>query len=411
MGSIITLGVKKMDVDWGKNNIFLNHSILFQEKDFDIELPYYYIDDESEKIIYEKGASKKLKHVKERLDLLGYDLDSCERDFNDVIKTFEFSLDTKIEFSFNDFKECIKNINVNKVNNIKSAIESFENGYDLGEFFSKAILTDTEFLTKMKKHLKKEINILDAEFFENIHPYIILRLLAENNDNLEYDVEWRYSDVIENGWVEKSKIIEPVPQKDKILIVTEGTTDSFIIKKTIHELYNYIEDLFEFIDMHENYPFTNTGSLTNFCMGLHKIKILNYVIAIYDNDTAGIQSYNKAKQICTNENMLIYHLPYMEEFKSFKTIGPEGISECDINNKAVAIECFLDFKSVSDDPIVRWSNYNDAMAQYQGSLINKDNYTRAFKMANLNNGTYDVHKLRYLIEDIIKKWINRNNKK
>lgn len=35
MGSIITLGIKKMDIDWGKNNYFNNHSILFQKNDFD----------------------------------------------------------------------------------------------------------------------------------------------------------------------------------------------------------------------------------------------------------------------------------------------------------------------------------------------------------------------------------------
>ena len=46
MGSIITLGIKKMDIDWGKNNYFNNHSILFQKSDFDVELPYYYYDDD-----------------------------------------------------------------------------------------------------------------------------------------------------------------------------------------------------------------------------------------------------------------------------------------------------------------------------------------------------------------------------
>ena len=62
MGSIITLGIKKMDIDWGKNNYFNNHSILFQKSDFDVELPYYYYDDDdSEKIIYEKGVKVNIK--------------------------------------------------------------------------------------------------------------------------------------------------------------------------------------------------------------------------------------------------------------------------------------------------------------------------------------------------------------
>lgn len=409
MGSIITLGIKKMDIDWGKNNYFNNHSILFQKNDFDVELPYYYYDDDdSEKIIYEKGASKKLRYIKDRLNIIGYDLDSCRHLYYEAIQMFEYGTEEKVSISFEDFSKIISNINVLKVNNLASALETFENGYGfLGEYFNNAIIKDAELLKKFKDHLQREVNILDGEFLEMIHPYIILRLLAENSDNLDYEVEWRYNDIIENGWVKRSNVILPISQKDKILIVTEGSTDSFIIKKTIHELYEHIEDLFDFIDMREHYPFTNTGNLTNFCMGLQKINILNYIIAIYDNDTTGIQSFNKAKSICKNDNMLIYHLPYLQELNNIKTTGPDGEFYSDINGKAVAIECFLDFNSVNFEPIIRWSNYNETMGQYQGALINKDEYTKQFKRSNLHDGSYDCSKLNALVDDIIESWIKR----
>lgn len=409
MGSIITLGIKKMDIDWGKNNYFNNHSILFQKDDFEVELPYYYYNgDDSEKIIYEKGATKKLRFIKDRLNVIGYDLESCKKSYYEAIQMFEYGTDEKVSISFEDFSKIISNINVLKVNNLLSVLESFENGYGfLGEYFNKAIIKDEELLKRFEDHMQREINILDGEFLEMIHPYIILRLLAENSENLDYEVEWRYNDIVENGWVKKEDVILPISQKDKILIVTEGSTDSFIIKRAIHELYPHVEDLFDFIDMKEHYPFTNTGNLTNFCMGLQKINILNYIIAIYDNDTTGIQSFKKAKEICKNDNILIYHLPYMQEFKNIKTIGPDGENYSDINGKAVAIECFLDFNSVNLDPVIRWSNYNESMSQYQGALINKDVYTKKFKKANLQDGSYDISKLKNLIDDIIETWINR----
>ena len=159
--------------------------------------------------------------------------------------------------------------------------------------------------------------------------------------------------------------------------------------------------------MREHYLFTNTGNLTNFCMGLQKIDILNYIIAIYDNDTTGIQSFNKAKSICKNDNMLIYHLPYLQELKNIKTTGPDGEFYSDINGKAVAIECFLDFHSVNFEPIIRWSNYNETTGQYQGALINKDEYAKQFKRSNLHDGSYDCSKLNALIDDIIESWIKR----
>ena len=51
MGSYITLGIKKMEIDWGKNYNYTNHSRLFQERDFDKDIPYYYVDNDDNEII------------------------------------------------------------------------------------------------------------------------------------------------------------------------------------------------------------------------------------------------------------------------------------------------------------------------------------------------------------------------
>ncbi|MFD3050501.1 HEPN/Toprim-associated domain-containing protein, partial [Streptococcus agalactiae] len=44
---MITLGIGKMELDWGKNNVFNDHSCLFQKEDIKI-VPYYYSDNEIE---------------------------------------------------------------------------------------------------------------------------------------------------------------------------------------------------------------------------------------------------------------------------------------------------------------------------------------------------------------------------
>ena len=56
MGSMITLGIGKMEIDWGKNNVINNHSCLFQKEDFK-KTPYYYANNEVE---YKKGFSKNI---------------------------------------------------------------------------------------------------------------------------------------------------------------------------------------------------------------------------------------------------------------------------------------------------------------------------------------------------------------
>ena len=415
MGSMISLGINKMEIDWGKNNVFNDHSKLFQINDFDKKVSYFFVDevDENgkykENVLYANGAKKKLVDIKERLELLGYDLISIEKKYNEHIKEYEFYTETKIELTFNEFSSFIKSLDISKVDNVFSAADRWDNGYDIGEYFRTCILQDKEIAVKVEGIIKKiEREYYDtSDFFEQMDPYIILRILAENELNLDYYVEWRYNDVVENGWVKREDIVQNLEEKNKILIVTEGSTDSFIIRRTINELYPNIVDFFEFIDMKENYPFTGVGNLKNFCQGLSKINTQNNIIVIFDNDTAGRAIYNVIKDIKKPKNLVFCLLPEHKEFKEFKTIGPFGEQKTNINGKAVSIECFLDLSSVTENPIVRWKNYDEKMLEYQGALENKDAYTSKFKKANLLDGTYDVRKLKYLIDYIIKQWINR----
>lgn len=90
-----------------------------------------------------------------------------------------------------------------------------------------------------------------------------------------------------------------------------------------------------------------------------------------------------------------------------QTVGPQGNTTENINGKAVAIECFLDFDSMPYPPSVRWTEYKKNERAYQGELEYKDAYVRSFKQARLTDSTYNSRKLKYLIEYLIKQWINR----
>lgn len=106
MESLITLEINKMEIYWGKNKFFNNHSVLFQKYDFEQDIPYYYFDDGEEivKMTYEKGAKKKLSEVKERLEILGYYLASIEEEYNAILKEYNFYIDEKVNLTFEEFK-------------------------------------------------------------------------------------------------------------------------------------------------------------------------------------------------------------------------------------------------------------------------------------------------------------------
>jgi len=394
MGSMITLGIGKMEIDWGKNNFFIDHSALFQKEDLKL-VPYYYADDVK---VMKKGYSKKLKLVKKRLDLLGYSLSGIKEKFNKELGYLMKLYNRSYDFSFENFYESIINIDVQ---NVDMNTDEYFYEYDLGEYVRSRVLTEIELFNQPDNESDYELE----EFLENLSPYITLRILSENKKNEELEVIWRPADVIENGWVIREDISKSLPEDKKIIIVTEGSTDTFIIRKTIESLYPAIVDFFEFIDMENNYPFTGTGNLGNFVKGLAKINIQNNILVILDNDTAGLATFEEIANIEKPENLHVITLPNHPDLKNFNCKGPEGYTKDDINGKAVAIEAFLDFNSITDDVYVRWSNYNRKMDQYHGYIEPKRKLIKAFEKATRTN--YNTDKLKYLIDYCLDSWINR----
>ena len=394
MSSMITLGIGKMEIDWGKNNIFKNHSCLFQKEDLK-KIPYYYANNEVE---YKKGFSKNIKSIKRRLDLLGYNLNQIENIFNEELEYVNQLYKTSLPIKFNDYYNILKSININ---NIDMTSDEYDCDYDLGEYVRKCVMSEIQELVKI---CDDDIYTI-SEFLENLSPYITLRILSENKNNLDLDLIWRVSDIVENGWILEKDIIPQLTTKDKILVVTEGSSDTDIIQKCINLLYNDISDFFEFIDMEHNYPFTGTGNLKNFIKGLSKISILNNILVILDNDTAGLAVYNDIKEINLPKNLKVIKLPNHVDFDNFKCKGPQGDSLENINGKAVSIECFLDHNLIDEDIYVRWTGFNDKLTQYQGNIEPKNLLLKLFHKHY--NQEYDFSKMKYLIDYILESWISR----
>lgn len=394
MSSMITLGIGKMEIDWGKNNVFKNHSCLFQKEDLK-KIPYYYANNEVE---YKKGFSKNIKSIKRRLDLLGYNLNQIENIFNEELEYVNQLYKTSLPIKFNDYYNILKSININ---NIDMTSDEYDDEYDLGEYVRKCVMNEIQELVKI---CDDDIYTI-SEFLENLSPYITLRILSENKNNLDLDLIWRVSDIVENGWILEKDIIPQLTTKDKILVVTEGSSDTDIIQKCINLLYNDISDFFEFIDMEHNYPFTGTGNLKNFIKGLSKISILNNILVILDNDTAGLAVYNDIKEINLPKNLKVIKLPNYVDFDNFKCKGPQGDSLENINGKAVSIECFLDHNLIDEDIYVRWTGFNDKLTQYQGNIEPKNLLLKLFHKHC--NQEYDFSKMKYLIDYILESWISR----
>ncbi|MGY8681277.1 hypothetical protein Q2941_26320 [Bradyrhizobium sp. UFLA05-153] len=142
-----------------------------------------------------------------------------------------------------------------------------------------------------------------------------------------------------------------------------------------------------------------------FAEGLLRIDIQNKVLFLLDNDAEGVDAYRKLQELRLSSNMRAMRLPYLEEFRSVPARGPKGVSACDINGRAAAIECYLDLNLSGYPPAqVISSNYKRDIDAWQGALEHKESYMRHF-LEQTSRGAppegYETSKLAKLLDALI----------
>ena len=397
---MIHLAVGRLEVDWGKNFGFRDHSPLYQATDI-AKVPYYYVDEDSEyvdeageprwKVIteYKEGLSKPLGEVVDRIELLGYTLAHCETEFLYLSRLCEFDTD---RFRFDQLCEALATIDVHAV-----SPDYGEGDEDFGKFFRREIFPRLG-LSKIVDD-PHYVQFEAAQGMENLSAYTILRLLAANPAARDLPVNWAFNDIEEGGWAKRSNFVRPLDQSSRFLIVTEGSSDAAIIKHAFTILKPHVADFFDYVDMEEGYPFSGTGNLIRFVQGLISIAVQNNVLVVFDNDAEGVVSFNRCCKLNVPENMRILKLPDIPEFGNFETIGPNGRHRANINCRGAAIECYLD---LDDEPCVRWNNYNATIDGYQGELMGKDRYKRFFLDQREKTIGYNYSNIESVLDMIVK---------
>lgn len=398
MGSMINLSVGRLEIDWGKNDGFFDHSPLFQPSDL-AQVPYYYVDwnhphnkEEGEyerhiDTVFKDGLSKPLDQVIERINLLGYTMNYARREFEHVAQLTEFDSQ---KFSFEQLAQALATVDVRYIS------ADYGDGGDRGRFFRRYIF-DRLGLAKIVND-PPYVRFQAGEAMDNLSAYTILQLLAQNPSVRGLLVSWHFADIEDGGWARRDQLIRSLDPQNRFLIVTEGSSDASIIKHALSLLKPHIADFFDFVDMNEGYPFTGTGSLYNFTKGLISISVQNNVVIVYDNDAEGVFNFNRTVKLNVPDNMRILKLPDRPEFQNFNTIGPSGKHRADINGRAAAIECYLD---VGPTAVVRWNNYHKELGVYHGKLVNKRKAMEVFQAQSDGSGNYDFSKIAAVLDMIV----------
>jgi len=397
MGSLVHLALGPFEVDWGKYNISRLHGEIYQPGDVTV-ISGIHVDNEGALHPEERpGASRLLSTVLPRLELLGYTLDAARAEFTAIADASESLGYGELVWSFEDLALALATLDV------EAAAEDYHTDHDWDDFFSIELFDRLNLPVRAGDDPPARRTL--GKFVENLHPFVILRLLAENPANLSRPVTWHYQEMIDEGWIQQESISSSIGSVRRFLIVTEGSSDAHIIRKAFEILRPEIADFFYFVDMEEGYPFTGTGNLYRFSQGLVAIGIENRVIVLYDNDLEGSLRFRDTSALNLPSNMRVTQLPELSELTQFRTVGPNGEAMADINGHAAAIECYLDlaFGQAGRDrePAVRWTAYNEGAEAYQGALEFKEKYAKRFLNLRRRDPEYDFSKIEAVLTHIV----------
>ena len=356
MGSYSSLSIENIEVDWQKNCLAIGGE-LFCNKD-------------KKKLHKEYVLARPLKSVLPRLELEGYTLKNSRKILRRAL------LDDKSSITYKELEEKL------------AKIDFFNNGKY--ENIDSLIFNDTTY------------NLYSCY----LNPLALLRIIIEVANNKDANLILDYMDLYKGGWITKDFLPKT---SGKFLILTEGKTDTEILKLSLKKIFPYIFSYFSFANMEES-PFGGTTHLVKFIKGLNSINYRENVIAIFDNDTAGnAAKLELPKNI--NNNIKTITLPKHKKFSKFNTIGVSNKKiKKNINGKGVAIECFWD---LPEDACIRWISYDEKLKAYQGCFdtSNKKSYYSKFLNAiNDPNALYNYEMLEFLWKEIIKTAIKMNEK-
>lgn len=413
MGTEIRLTVGGVSIAWAKNNAGDDHGFLFQEGDRarrhseETDYEYCATHPEINLALREEALVRPLDRILPRLDLLGWTLDTARTEYNALLGAQseiaeEVGVDTSDVLTFDDFcalagRYPLANLDDTYIERDPMRDSAIKERFhaDAAKMDRLPMFSGSSYWSE-RSYFASKICILS--------PYSMLQVFGQSESNRSAEVVWQYGPLVDAGWASISEFTPSASRSQTILVATEGTTDSRILKRAFSTLRPDIADFFRFVDVDERHPFWGTGNLVKFAEGLVRIDMHNKVLFVLDNDAEGVDALKRLEGLSMPGNMRAMRLPDHEAFRSFPAIGPEGIKASDINGRAAAIECYLDLSLPSyGPPVVRWSNYKKDLDAWQGALEHKESYMRHFleqTPETLRNGCYDITRLEQVLDAI-----------
>jgi HEPN/Toprim N-terminal domain 1 len=165
------------------------------------------------------------------------------------------------------------------------------------------------------------------------------------------------------------------------VIIAEGSTDITVLKTSLQKLHPELIDYISFFDYDVRVD-GGTSYIVKFLRAFAAARINTKILAIFDNDAAGVAAFKDFLNQPLPKNIRAMCLPDISIAQDYPTIGPQGNHLANVNGRAVSIELFLGRHNLLEEdgsltPIF-WSSYEKKVNTYQGAIENKSDIRKRF---------------------------------
>jgi hypothetical protein len=161
----------------------------------------------------------------------------------------------------------------------------------------------------------------------------------------------------------------------KIVVLTEGSSDSAILRDSLTLLYPHLADYYSFVDFDVARLGGGASTLVTIVKAFAGAGIVNRTIAIFDNDTAGAVAMRSLSPDTLPPSIRVMRLPEVDSLRTYPTLGPTGDVEMNVSGVAASLELYLG-EDVLRNALgrltpVQWTGFEEGIRRYQGSVLDK----------------------------------------
>jgi hypothetical protein len=377
MGSYFNLTIGDNTHYSNKGQVDYSLMTLFKESDKKI-ISNQHEEDNEEITTYEYSNSASV--MKQRLEIMGFTIEKTNEAFISAmneIRTGEIS-DTDLWW-MDDVKKASFLTSYSLTEWLEAIRRNLSEGINYGNYKD---LTPPE-----RETVNKLIYEANDEFLEGFPPSDIrfyVRALLElykEDDKVEMD----YTEMVESGIYLSSDKLSSYPtdlfQNEyqvgaPIIILTEGSSDSYLLNDTLKLLYPDLSEFYYFLDFGVSNLQGSAGSLVSIVKAFIGAGIQNRFIALFDNDTAAQVAIKGLSGVKIPKQVRILRYPEIAIATNYPTIGPQGKVLMNVNGLAGSLEMYFGVDVLKLDTTdlapVQWKGYDQSIAKYQGELLNKN---------------------------------------